>query len=177
MVAELTWEKTGQVNSGRARTGNERIKFLVGGALIMAAVAYLILSGTAQGAQYFITVEDLISNPDYAGQTVRISGAVIGETIDYDSKNLIIDFTIAHIPQQTENLALTLSQAVQDSQVARLAVHIENEVMPDLLQNEAQAILTGELGPDNIFYATELLLKCPSRYEEDTPQQVAQEES
>ncbi|NJL57955.1 cytochrome c maturation protein CcmE [bacterium] len=34
--------------------------------------------------------------------------------------------------------------------------------MPDLLQHEAQAILTGTLGDDGVFYATELLLKCPA---------------
>ena len=44
--------------------------------------------------------------------------------------------------------------------------------MPDLLQNEAQAILTGQLGADGVFYADELLLKCPTRYEEAVPQQV-----
>ena len=38
--------------------------------------------------------------------------------------------------------------------------------MPDLLQHEAQAIMTGRLGDDGVFYADELLLKCPSRYEE-----------
>ena len=40
--------------------------------------------------------------------------------------------------------------------------------MPDLLQHEAQAILTGALGVDGVFYASELLLKCPSRFEEST---------
>jgi cytochrome c-type biogenesis protein CcmE len=45
-------------------------------------------------------------------------------------------------------------------------------VKPDLLQNEAQAIVTGELGEDGIFYANELLLRCPTRYEEAVPDQV-----
>jgi cytochrome c-type biogenesis protein CcmE len=43
--------------------------------------------------------------------------------------------------------------------------------MPDLLQNEAQAILSGYLGEDGIFHANELLLKCPSRFEEALPDQ------
>jgi len=42
---------------------------------------------------------------------------------------------------------------------------------PDLLRNEAQAILTGKLGEDGVFYAEELLLKCPTRYEDSVPQQ------
>jgi cytochrome c-type biogenesis protein CcmE len=43
---------------------------------------------------------------------------------------------------------------------------------PDLLRNEAQAIMTGHLRENGIFYAEELLLKCPTRYEEVLPQQA-----
>jgi cytochrome c-type biogenesis protein CcmE len=45
--------------------------------------------------------------------------------------------------------------------------------LPDLLRNEAQAIVTGKLGEDGIFYADELLLKCPTKYEEAVPEQAA----
>ena len=43
---------------------------------------------------------------------------------------------------------------------------------PDLLRNEAQAIMTGHLSADGVFYAEELLLKCPTRYEEAVPEQA-----
>jgi len=52
-----------------------------------------------------------------------------------------------------------------------------NQAMPDLLQHEAQAILTGKLEEDGTFMATELLLKCPSRFEEKTPGQMSVQES
>ncbi len=174
MTQAKTWEKTKATQDLiQTRSAVDRYKFLVGGILILGAVAYLIFSGTALGARYFISVDTLVNNPDeYLGETVRISGAVIGETIVYDQQNLIIDFTIANIPEEFDDLALVLHQAVNDPSVSRLPVHIENEVMPDLLQHEAQAILTGQLGDDGTFYATELLLKCPSRYEEDIPEQV-----
>jgi cytochrome c-type biogenesis protein CcmE len=44
--------------------------------------------------------------------------------------------------------------------------------MPDLLKDEAQAIVTGKLGADGVFVADELLLKCPSKYAADVPNQV-----
>jgi cytochrome c-type biogenesis protein CcmE len=170
---ESTWEKM-PIDEGQSvsRSSSERLKFMVGGVIALAAIAYLILSGTATGARYFITIDEVLANPEYVGQTVRISGAVIGDTIVYDEENLIIDFSIAHIPEEFDDLALALYEAVQNPDASRLHIHIENEVMPDLLTNEAQAILTGELGEDNIFYASELLLKCPSRYEEAAPDQV-----
>jgi cytochrome c-type biogenesis protein CcmE len=41
------------------------------------------------------------------------------------------------------------------------------------MRDEAQAIMTGRLGSDGIFYAEELLLKCPTKYEEAVPEQAA----
>ena len=40
-----------------------------------------------------------------------------------------------------------------------------------LLRNEAQAIMTGKLGADGVFQLDELLLKCPTKYEEAVPEQ------
>lgn len=173
-VTEATWEKPTQTEKLNV-SGNvfARYKFLIGGVLMLGAVVYLIFSGTMSGARYFITIEELATDTAYIGQTVRVSGAVIGETIEYDTEHLILDFTVAHIPEETDNLALTLHEAVMDPNAARVPVHMEGEVMPDLLSNEAQAILTGEMGEDGVFYASELLLKCPSRYEEVAPEQAS----
>lgn len=173
-MSETTWEKTGSIATPSPLLG-QKIKFWIGGALLFAAVIFLIISSTTNGARYFLTVDEVLGNPDYVGQTVRLSGAVVGDTIQYDSRNLILDFTIAAIPTETTDLAATLHQAVSDPNATRLSVHLENEVLPDLLQHESQAIVTGQLGEDGVFYATELLLKCPSRYEEGVPQQVGSE--
>ncbi|MCA9904430.1 MAG: cytochrome c maturation protein CcmE [Anaerolineae bacterium] len=170
-MAEITWEKR-QVSSERRGVSPDRWKFFIGGGLMLLAVVYLIVTGTGAGARYFITIDELLSNPEYIGQTVRITGAVDGDTIAYDSQNLIIDFTVANMPDSTEDLAVALHNAVNDPTASRLSVHIENQVKPDLLQHEAQAILTGTLGADGVFHATELLLKCPSRYEESVPAQA-----
>lgn len=170
-----TWEKTDQTlappNSG------QRARFLVGGVAILVAIAFLIFNGTLNNAQYFITVDELLTRPELAGQTVRISGAVIGDSIAYDAATLTITFTVVHIPEQTDDLARTLHLAVADPAASRIAVVVTNEPLPDLLQNEAQAILTGQLGTDGIFYADELLLKCPTRYEEAVPNQVEEANS
>jgi cytochrome c-type biogenesis protein CcmE len=174
-MTELSWGKVNQTDGAQMRFGGERLKFIIGSAVLLVAVVVLIASGTMSGARYFISVNELVANAEYVGKTVRISGAVIGDTISYDGQNLILDFTIVNIPTETTDLALTLHQAVSDPTAQRLPVHLENEVMPDLLQHEAQAILTGELGSDGIFYASELLLKCPSRYEDGVPQQSVNE--
>lgn len=172
-MSQAAWTKgSDPVPHTRKPIKREQIKFIIAGLVILTAVVFLIISGTASGAQYFLTVDELLSDPSYAGKPIRISGAVDGETIVYDGANLIIDFEIANIPTETTDLALTLHQAVNDPAANRLRVHVENQVKPDLLQHEAQAILTGTLGPDGVFTATEVLLKCPSRYGEAVPEQA-----
>lgn len=174
-MVDATWEKPKNQPITLKKSGTERLKFLIGGLLILASVVYLIISGTAAGARYFITVESLLSNADYVGQTVRISGAVIGDTIEFvaDEDSTTITFTMTNIPDTFDDLASTLHEAVNDPDAPRITVVVRNQPMPDLLQHEAQAIVSGYLGEDGIFYANELLLRCPSRYESDIPQQSA----
>ncbi|MBN2470074.1 MAG: cytochrome c maturation protein CcmE [Anaerolineae bacterium] len=168
--SSTTWEKTGTTPA--AASSGSRSRFLIGGVIMLVAIGFLILNGTLNNAQYFITVDELLSRPELVGQTVRVSGAVIGDTISYESSTLTIRFTMVHIPEQTDDLARTLHLAANDPDAQRLNIVVENEPMPDLLQHEAQAILTGRLADDGVFYADELLLKCPTRYEEAVPEQV-----
>jgi cytochrome c-type biogenesis protein CcmE len=155
-----------------------RIKFFIGGLLIIAAVVYLIVSSTQASAQYFLTVDELITKgSSVQGRDLRISGAVIGDSIQYDPQTLNLTFIIASIPggnkeiEQQGGLAEVLHQAVSDPSRQRIEVSY-NGPKPDLLRNEAQAIITGQMGEDGKFHADELLLKCPTKYEEAVPEQA-----
>ncbi|MCE5207892.1 MAG: cytochrome c maturation protein CcmE [Chloroflexi bacterium] len=156
-------------------------KFVVGGSLIVAAIIYLIVSSTKANAQYFLTVEELQQRQaELLGKNVRISGVVIGDTIQYDAENLVLRFTVANIPgdqdevDQMGGMAVVLHNAAQDESLPRLNI-IYNNVKPDLLKNDAQAIMTGRLNSDGSFTADELLLKCPTKYEEAVPEQASGE--
>lgn len=160
------------------RPGGNRAKFIVGGLLIVAAIVYLIASSTQASAQYFLTVEELRARADEVrGREARISGAVLGDTIQYDPQSLQLSFEIAHVPGDNKEievqggLAAVLHAAVNDPTRPRIKV-VYHGVKPDLLRHEAQAIVTGKLGEDGIFYAEELLLKCPTKYEEALPEQA-----
>lgn len=157
-----------------------RFKFIIGGVLIIVAVVYLIVSSSQANAQYFITIDELQANPAAnINRSLRVSGAVVGESIQYDSKNLVLSFVVAHVPgdnaeiEAQGGLAQLLHEAVIDPDRARMSV-VYNGVQPDLLRDEAQAIMTGQLGEDGIFYADELLLKCPTKYEAAVPEQTSE---
>lgn len=154
-----------------------RPKFIIGGGVIVIAILYLIVSSTVATAQYFLTVDELVSKGStMLGRDVRISGAVVGDSITYDAQSQTLSFLIANVPGNNRvidaqgGLAKVLHDAVQDRDRQRIEV-IYHGPKPDLLRDEAQAILTGQLDDNGAFIAQEVLLKCPTRYEEAIPAQ------
>jgi cytochrome c-type biogenesis protein CcmE len=155
-----------------------RKKFVFGGILILAAVAYLIFSSTQANAEYFMTINELkAKGQSVVGRNLRVSGAVVGDTIQYDPQTLTLTFEVAHVTGDNNEvtaqggLAAVLHAAVIDPNRARVKV-VYTGPKPDLLKNEAQAIMTGQLGADGVFHADELLLKCPTKYQDAVPQQA-----
>lgn len=157
-----------------------KMKFWIGGLLIVAAVVYLIASSTQAAAQYYLTIDELYAKGDAtADRDIKIAGAVIGDTIDYDAETLTLRFTMVNVPADADEieraggLAEVLHQAVNNPDASRLRVVYEGP-MPDLMRHEAQAIVTGRMTGEGEFRAEELLLKCPTRYEEEVPLQAGQ---
>jgi len=134
-------------------------KYLLGGALLLMAVVVVIAQGLAGGAQYFLTVSQLRAKaPEFQDQSVRISGAIIGDSIQFDAQTLHLEFEIVDSAEQ-----------IGAQQPLRI---VYEGPKPELLQPHAQAIVEGRLGADGVFQADTLLLKCPTRYEEQFPEQV-----
>jgi len=155
-----------------------KTKLVVAGLLIVAAVAYLIVTSTGSTAHYFLTIEEVRELGEEAWERrLTISGAVLGETIDYDPSQPRVTFTIAQVPgdpkevERAGGLAKVLHDAVNSPDAPRMEV-VYDDVKPDLLQHESQAIIRGQLGQDGKFHADEVLLKCPTRYEEGIPGQA-----
>ena len=157
---------------------NQRIKFFIGGGLLLVAVVFIVISATQATADFFMTVEELLNaETDLTGENLRVSGAVLGESIDYDAGNGMLHFTVAHIPAEDDviekqgGLEAVLHQAVINPDSSLLDV-VYAGPPPDMLKDEAQAIMTGTLQEDGTFLVEELLLKCPSKYQEALPEQA-----
>jgi len=154
-------------------------KFMIGGLFILAAVVFLVVSSSQANSEYFMTVDELnVKGASVMGKSLRVSGAIIGDTIQYDPATLTLTFEVANVPgdnaeiEAQGGLAEVLHQAVIDPTRSRIKV-IYQVPKPDLLRNEAQAIMTGHIDENGVFHADELLLKCPTRYEEAVPEQAA----
>ncbi len=157
-----------------------RAKFLIGGLVILAAVVYLIVSSTQANAEDVLTINELkAKGAAVVGRNVHISGAVIGDTIQYDPKTLTLTFTVANVTANNAQidasggLAAVLHEAVINPSAERLQIVVVGQAKPDLLKNEAEAIMTGHLDESGVFHADELLLKCPTKYEDAAPTAAA----
>lgn len=139
-------------------------KFVIGGLVILVAVGFLIASAVQSAAQYAYTVKQVGEKQStLAGSptNLRVSGFVIGDSIRYNAQTLELSFDIVD----------THAELASPRQV--LHVVADGHVRPDLLKHEAQATLIGKLGADGAFYVApgdaNLLLKCPTRYQEARP--------
>ncbi|MEA3335663.1 MAG: cytochrome c maturation protein CcmE [Chloroflexota bacterium] len=130
-----------------AKPANRQTKFIVGAVIIFVAIAYLVFSAMGSAGAYYFEVSELMEQAsEHYGKNVRVSGAVVFDTVDYNSSDLILQFEIT-------------------DQQANLPVYF-NGPKPDSFSRAAEAIVEGEFGEDGVLYANTLLLKCPSRYEE-----------
>ncbi|MFP4323635.1 MAG: cytochrome c maturation protein CcmE [Anaerolineales bacterium] len=180
-MAQITWEKTAEqaANAEVRSVSRKRYGYLLVGVVLIGVVAFLFFQAIGTGS-YYMTVDELMAAPgDYIDQDARIAGAVDGDTIQFNPETQELYFTIAHIPadndtiRESGGLARVLYDALQDPDRQRLNIIWHNAEMPDLLQHEAQAIVEGHLGEDGNFYANQVLLKCPTRYSDDVPEQAA----
>lgn len=156
---------------------NKNIKLIIGIALIAAALLYLVISSTLSQSQYFMTVAELKDGQaELVGKNIRMSGVVLGDTISYDPQTLDLSFEVAQIPGDHQlikdmgGMSAVLAQAAHDPTLPKIQVHYKGP-RPDLLKDEAQAIMTGALDESGVFQVSELLLKCPSKYEAELPAQ------
>lgn len=179
-MAEIQWEKHEGLLDSRLVKRNHRWKFLVVGVAILVAIAYLLIS--TGGGRYYVTVDELVNDANMLEKNVRVAGAVLGDPV-FDPDAQTLTFTVVNIPNDNDEireqggLAEVLHNAVENPDATRMTVIAHDKEIPDLLQHEAQAIMSGKLqneGGKYVFYADEIMLKCPTRYEEDVPEQVVQ---
>jgi cytochrome c-type biogenesis protein CcmE len=132
---------------------NKNLKFIIGGLLIIALVVILIVQATLSTGAYYLTVSELNSKgATMIGERVRVSGAVVADSEDWNAREVTLRF------------------AIHDENNAQLPILFYGP-RPDNFARAAEAIIEGELLADGSFKADTLLLKCPSRYEEE-PEEI-----
>ncbi len=126
-MADTTWTREqGELVQPR----NNRMKFAVGGLLILGALIFLIVNAMSGNTQLYKTVDEFYAEQSrLVGRDLRVSGLVVGDSIKYTQ----IDATTSRLEF---DIVDDLNNPGQ-----RLHVVAMNEPMPDLLQHEAQALV------------------------------------
>jgi cytochrome c-type biogenesis protein CcmE len=119
-------------------------KFLVGGAVILAALAYMIYAGVTQSAVYFVTPAELTASP-VPGKAYRLGGLVAAGSLKWEPRSLDLSFTLSD---------------------GRATVPVRHKgTPPDLFAEGRGAVVEGSWMPEGYFKATLILAKHSEEYQ------------
>ncbi|HUO04856.1 MAG TPA: cytochrome c maturation protein CcmE [Candidatus Binataceae bacterium] len=147
-----------------------RPRFLIGTALIVAVIAYLIVSAVSSTSEYFLTVSEVNSRQaELAGQPLRIAGRVKSGPIGWDPATLTLSFEIVPIPDPTnakDGAASADASIAKVSASEPLSYHVicAGQPKPDMFAVGRDVIVEGRLGKDGVITATQVMTSCPSKY-------------
>ncbi len=124
----------------------KRKRFIFAGAIVLMAIAFLAYIGISHFATYDITVSQFVAKADsLSGKEVRVVGQVVPGSVNQDTKNFILSFTIA------------------DGNVSLPVVY--QGVVPDTFKEGTDIVVEGKSDQQGVFHASQLITKCPSKYE------------
>jgi cytochrome c-type biogenesis protein CcmE len=123
-----------------------KIKFLIGGLIILGAIAYVTFSSFQANAIYYLTLKEFeTQRSTLIDQPIRINAPLDKTSIQFDDKTLLLKFNL-----KEENLVLPV---------------VYKGVKPDTFEQGDSVVAEGRLGTDGVFQASTILVKCPSKYE------------
>ena len=126
-----------------------QIKFALGGLVIVAGLAYLLVAGVEQTAATHMTLDVLVGEEITDGQRIQLGGGTVVEgSIAWDQYRHRPEFLVT-------NGEHTIKVKYKGS-----------AVLPDTFQDKAQVVLEGRyLADQGLFEAQVIFAKCPSKYE------------
>jgi len=122
---------------------SRRGRFVTGGLVIVAAIAYLIWSGVSQSVVYFVTPSELLAAPT-PSKTYRLGGLVQAGSLKWEPKSLDLSFTLSD---------------------GKASVPVRHKgAPPDLFAEERGAVVEGSWTKDGYFKASLILAKHSEEY-------------
>ena len=123
-----------------------RFKFVLGGAIVVAALAWLGFVGFQESKVYYITVDEYASMAgDLRGKTVKLAGEVVAGSIDRTKPRMEFE-----IESRTQKVKVR---------------YIGTDIIPDTFKDGSQALVEGHIAGDGAFEARHIEAKCASKYE------------
>lgn len=134
---------------------SHRTRFIIIAVVVVLALFAMIWAAFGENTRYFLTVSEFNNKQAVQeiqdGQMVRVSGKLVEGTFDRPEKSTVSRFQITDKEGTNSGSAMLL--ATYDG------------VLPDLFFNpHSEIILEGSYNGEGVFHASEILVKCPSKY-------------
>lgn len=127
-------------------SSGSRLKLIVAVVVLTLAIGYLVFSSVQSSSAYYMTISELkAAGQSLENRKVRVAGTLLGDTVQWDARQIKLDFAITDGSGQ-----LPVSY---------------NGARPDMFRDGAETVVEGKYA-NGSFQATNLLLKCPSKYED-----------
>jgi len=124
-----------------------KLKFLIGGIVVVAVVAVLIVTSFGGSSSAYLTIAQVKSLGADQARDSRVTGAIVPNSVEWNTSTVHLTFQI-----QDDTGSLPISY---------------RGPQPDMLVDAVEAVAIGKYDPTTqVFEADELLMKCPSKYEE-----------
>ncbi|HKV55485.1 MAG TPA: cytochrome c maturation protein CcmE [Candidatus Binataceae bacterium] len=147
----------------------KKLRFAIGAGLMVAAIAYLIITAVRNTAEYYVTVNEAAARQsELSGQMLRVAGRVEAGTISWDPTTLTLKFAIAQPPPGDIPAGVT-PVAATNAPPAIFRVVSEGQPKPDMFAPGRDVIVEGRLGARNTIEARQVLTSCPSKYTPKRP--------
>jgi cytochrome c-type biogenesis protein CcmE len=131
-------------------------KLLVLTGLVVASMVFLMARTIGgQSGVYYLELQEYLSKP--IDRTVRLAGFVAAGTIEKDASGLSVKFVL----KDQQNGALSLP-VVFDARSSGGRI-------PDTFTDGSQVVVSGKMNATGAFQASQMLAKCPSKYEAADP--------
>ena len=145
-----------------------KLRFAVGLSLVIAAIAYLIITAVRNTAEYYLTVNEVKARQaELSGQLLRVAGRVVPGTVRWDPSTLTLEFAITQ-PLADDSQPVLKTVATMALAPTRFTVTSRGQPKPDMFAPGRDVIVEGRLREDNTIQAHQVLTSCPSKY---SPQQ------
>jgi cytochrome c-type biogenesis protein CcmE len=122
-------------------------KFLIGGVVVAVVIGVLIATSFSGSTSDYLSIAQVKAlGPDQARDS-RVAGEIVPDSVQYSTRDVQLTFEIR---DDTGQLAISY-----------------HGPQPDMLVDAVEAVAIGKYDPaTEVFEAGELLMKCPSKYEE-----------
>ncbi len=129
---------------------NRNLRFVIGSAVIVAAIGWLMYTGIRETSAYYLTIQEFLPKKDeYAAMPLRVAGRVQPGSIAYDARSLDLKFHLAGFPGESEGQFVPVAF---------------NGIKPDMFADGRDVIVEGRY-ESGVLHAKQVLTSCPSKYE------------